>query len=61
MKRVFFSIALVISLGTYAQEKTNNDGQFRELYPKAVAGDANAMFSLGKIYLEGTSSAGKDT
>ena len=60
MKRIFFSIALVISLGTYSQEKTNNDGLFRELYPKAVAGDANAMFSLGKIYLEGTSSAGKD-
>ena len=61
MKRLLFSVALVITLSAYAQEKTNSDAQFRELYPKAVAGEPNAMFSLGKIYLEGTSSAGKDT
>jgi len=61
MKRLLFSVALVITLSAYAQEKSNSDAQFRELYPKAVAGEPNAMFSLGKIYLEGTSSAGKDT
>jgi len=61
MKQTLFAITLVFALGLHAEEKPNNDALFREIYPKAVAGDANAMFNLGKIYLEGSSSAGKDT
>lgn len=61
MIRLIFSFTLVLALASYAQEKVNSDAQFRELYPKAIAGDANAMFALGKIYLDGSSSAGKDT
>ena len=46
-----------------AQDKPTSsaDAQFREVYPKAMAGEAGAMFTLGKIYVEGTSSAGRDT
>lgn len=61
MKRFVILFLLIQSLLSFAQDRPNNDGLFRELYPKAAAGDANAMFSIGKIYLEGTSSAGKDT
>ena len=48
---------------SFAQDKVgvNADAQFRELYPKALAGEAGAMFTLGRIYTEGTSSAGRDT
>lgn len=38
----------------------NEDAAFRVLYPKAEAGNADAQFALGKIYLDGTSSAGRD-
>ena len=46
-----------------AQDKPTSsaDAQFREVYPKAMAGEAGAMFTLGKIYVEGTSSAGRDS
>ncbi len=68
-------IACNICIDSYAQDKasgggggggggignSNADAQFRELYPRALAGEPNAMFSLGKIYLEGTSSAGKES
>ena len=54
-------IAAFISAGSVlAEGKPNSDEQFRALYPKASAGDAAAMYALGKIYLEGTSSAGRD-
>jgi TPR repeat protein len=53
-------ILFFISFEILAQDKFNMDSQFREFYPKALAGEANAMFNLGKIYIEGTSSAGKD-
>jgi len=47
----------------FAQDKSssNADAQFREMYPKAMAGETGAMFMLGKIYVEGSSSAGRDT
>ena len=65
-------IACNVCIDSYAQDKAsggggnssgsgNADAQFRELYPRALAGEPNAMFSLGKIYLEGTSSAGKES
>jgi hypothetical protein len=53
-------LLLLLSLNALGQEKNNSDALFRETYPKAMAGEANAMFILGKIYTEGTSSAGKD-
>lgn len=55
---LFCLLTLVLSANTHSE---NTDAQFRELYPKAMAGEASAMFSLGKIYLEGSSSAGKDS
>jgi TPR repeat protein len=39
----------------------NEDAAFRLLFPKAESGNADAQFALGKIYLDGSSSAGKDT
>jgi len=64
MKKLTTLISLcttLLCISGFAQDKPNADAQFRELYPKAVAGEPAAMFSLGKIYLEGTSSAGKDS
>lgn len=54
------SLALCVGSAAFAQEKPNMDAKFRELYPKAVAGEPAAMFGIGKIYVEGTSSAGRD-
>ena len=61
MKSIIAIFVLLLCTLVNAQEKSNPDAQFRELYPKATAGDTSAMFGLGKIYLEGTSSAGKDS
>ncbi len=66
MKKFLYATTLLVSMSlifcanTFAQEKPNADAQFRELYPKALSGEPGAMFALGKIYLDGTSSAGKD-
>jgi len=66
MKKPLHVTSLLVLIGfafitnAFAQEKPNADAQFRELYPKALSGEPGAMFTLGKIYLEGTSSAGKD-
>ena len=49
----------VISLAAVAGP--NEDAAFRSLFPKAESGNADAQFALGKIYLDGSSSAGKDT
>ena len=61
MKSILAIVVLTICTLTFAQDKSNPDAQFRELYPKASAGDSGAMFGLGKIYLQGNSSAGKDS
>ena len=59
MKKILTILSLLICTGSFAQDRA--DAQFRELYPKALAGDPNAMFILGRIYVEGTSSAGRDS
>lgn len=60
MKASIGLLLLLLTLSAWGQEKMNVDAQFRETYPKAMAGEVSAMFTLGKIYIDGTSSAGKD-
>lgn len=38
----------------------SQDAAFRALFPKAEAGNPEAMFAIGRIYLDGSSSAGTD-
>ncbi|NBT75998.1 MAG: hypothetical protein EBQ76_07700 [Betaproteobacteria bacterium] len=52
------AVAALMSLAPTAF--ANEDARFRANFPKAEAGNAEAMFVVGKIYLEGTSSAGAD-
>ncbi len=67
-KQIIYSVMTAFFVGSafnlsFADERSSNnaDAQFREVYPKAMAGETGAMFTLGKIYVEGASSAGRDT
>ena len=47
MKRLLFSVALLITLSAYAQEKSNSDAQFRELYPDTFAYGGKRAIEFG--------------
>lgn len=53
--------ALLVGLAPGVRAGPAEDAAFRALYPKAEAGNADAQVALGKIYLDGSSSAGRDT
>ncbi len=53
-------ILLTVFLSNFAYSQKAADEQFRREFPRAEAGNPDAMFTIGKIYLEGQSSAGKD-
>ena len=58
-KSIFVLFVILFSGIAYSQKAA--DEQFRREFPRAESGNADAMYIIGKIYLEGQSSAGKDT
>jgi TPR repeat protein len=53
-------IFFTIFLSSFAYSQKPADEQFRREFPRAESGNPDAMFIIGKIYLEGQSSAGRD-
>jgi TPR repeat protein len=62
MKKVIYIplIFLTIFLSNFSYAQKPSDEQFRREFPRAQSGNPDAMFIIGKIYLEGQSSAGRD-
>ena len=63
MKKIIYIpiIFFTIFLSNFAYSQKAADEQFRREFPRADSGNPDAMFIIGKIYLEGQSSAGRDT
>lgn len=64
-KSAFRLVAITVSAlfalaASSASAGPNEDAAFRALYPRAEAGNPEAMYALGRIYLDGSSSAGRD-
>ena len=62
MKKIIYIpiIFFTIFLSNFAYSQKAADEQFRREFPRAESGNPDAMFIIGKIYLEGQSSAGRD-